>query len=338
MTGSYRRTTALALLVLVVVSACESDGPALSRRAPAPEPVHGKQRVEPDDVLVAFRRRCFDPSECDTSRNGIFGVHHRKRGHVRLTADPSDRDPAWSRDGRRLAFARCDRDDCDLWVLNLDEMKERRVTRGPHVDSDPSWSRDGTALVLQRCDPGELAGNSCELWITAVGGGAERVTRNDVADGNPDWSWKVDRIVFDRGDCRSGTTSCRRSSVLVIRPDGTGERVIARRTRGAWGPQWDQTRRRIVYDVCHGVCVRGDRKPGSPLVVLHLRRGSTVVRSRYESAFDPSFSPGGRRLVYGLRSGDEGTITYAPIAGGRERSLYGDYYYEGSSPDWRPRP
>ncbi|HEV2754990.1 MAG TPA: hypothetical protein VG318_04360 [Actinomycetota bacterium] len=336
MSTSCRGTTALALSLLMLASGCAGD----ESQPPPREPVRRERpRLEPADVEIAFRRRCFDRRECDRAGNGVFGAAARRRPPVRLTSDLSDRDPAWSPDGRRVAFARCDGADCDLWTLNVRTSTEHRVTTGPHADGDPSWSPDGNALVFQRCEPGRRARNSCELWIAGTRGGPRRrLTRNDVADGNPDWSWPLDRIVFDRGDCPSGTTSCARASVLVMRPDGTHERVLARHRYGAWEPQWDQTRPRIVYDACRNLCLRYEHDgQGSPFVVLHLRRGRRIVRSRFESAFAPSFSPGGRRLVYALRSGDDGTVTYLPLRGGRERTVYGDYYYEAFSPDWRTR-
>jgi dipeptidyl aminopeptidase/acylaminoacyl peptidase len=288
-----------------------------------------------DGVRIAFRRKCYDPAECDDVGNGVFGLRRRRPRLIRLTSDVSDRDPSWSPDGRRLAFARCDGDDCDLWTLDLAKSREERVTRGRLSDTEPTWSPGGRRLAFQRCRPGEKLRNSCELWSVGIAGGApRRLTRNAVADGNPDWAWATGAIVFDHGRCRSGTTGCRRSSIRVLRRDGTVDKVAAP-AHGAWGPRWDPAGRRIVHDVCVDVCIDVDEGPGSPLVIRHPIRGRRVVRSRWESASAPSFTPDGGRLLHALSTGDNGVVSVLALRGGRE-DVHHSYYGWVYSPDWRP--
>ncbi len=85
------------------------------------------------------------------------------------------------------------------------------------------------------------------------------------------------------------------------------------------------------------MCPDLDKRQGSPLVVLDLRRGRRVVYSRWESVFTPAFSPDGRRLMFAIYSGDNGGVGDLALHGGREDTFYSNYDYRAYSPDWRPR-
>ncbi len=56
--------------------------------------------------------------------------------------------PAWSPDGRKLAFV-SDRDgNSEVYVMNADGSGQRNLTRNAAFDADPSWSPDGRKLAF----------------------------------------------------------------------------------------------------------------------------------------------------------------------------------------------
>jgi TolB protein len=55
-------------------------------------------------------------------------------------------DPAFSPDGRRIAFSR----DGDIFVMRADGRGVRRLTRGRDQDGAPRYSPDGSALAFER--------------------------------------------------------------------------------------------------------------------------------------------------------------------------------------------
>lgn len=59
------------------------------------------------------------------------------------------RAPAWSPDGRSVAFVRGGPRASSIWLLDLRDGRSRRLTRGG-VDVAPAWSPDGRALVFVR--------------------------------------------------------------------------------------------------------------------------------------------------------------------------------------------
>ena len=56
--------------------------------------------------------------------------------------------PAWSPDGRKLAFV-SDRDgNSEVYVMNANGSGQRNLTRNPAFDADPAWSPDGRKIAF----------------------------------------------------------------------------------------------------------------------------------------------------------------------------------------------
>jgi TolB protein len=93
---------------------------------------------------------------------------------------PRDGDPAWSPDGRRIAFDRGG-ENRDVWVMDADGSNARRLTFAPGDDGWPRWAPHGRAIVFEsdRDDTSTAA-----YVIDLRRGQARRVAR---AAGYPDW-------------------------------------------------------------------------------------------------------------------------------------------------------
>ena len=69
-------------------------------------------------------------------------------GQRRLTRNPArDMDPAWSPDGRRIAFDRGGTQ--QIWLMNPDGSGQRSLTPAAGWRSrDPDWSPDGRKIAF----------------------------------------------------------------------------------------------------------------------------------------------------------------------------------------------
>lgn len=97
---------------------------------------------------------------------------------VRLTAfgGPHLGTPRWSRDGTRLAFAAHSAHGADLFLLDLEGDRPRRITGPPFHEVAPRWSADGSSLLFASDRTGEwqvwrlLASGDDPVQVTTSGG------------------------------------------------------------------------------------------------------------------------------------------------------------------------
>lgn len=77
---------------------------------------------------------------------------HSKQVTILLATKAGERQPAWSPDGKWIAFVRSPANrpkDTSIWVVNVASGALRRVTRG-HSDVMPAWSPDGREIAFLR--------------------------------------------------------------------------------------------------------------------------------------------------------------------------------------------
>jgi Tol biopolymer transport system component len=129
-------------------------------------------------------------------------------------------DPAWSPDGRKLAFVRLNAGFGEpIYVVKADGSGLRRLTRSSALDADPTWSPDGRKLAFVSARDG----NSEVYVMNADGSGQRSLTRNPAFDANPAWSPDGRKIVFVSN--RDGGYG-----IYVMNADGSGQQRLAQRS------------------------------------------------------------------------------------------------------------
>jgi Tol biopolymer transport system component len=164
--------------------------------------------------------------------------------------------PVWSSDGGRIAFD----SDVDLYVADADGGALRRVTDTAPGDpggweSQPRWSPDGAALVfVHTTQLNEEQWTADELGVIDLATGTRRTLTQGTS---PDWS--TAGIAFAR------------DGVRVIRPDGTGERLVD--PGEAFRVRWSPDRGRLV-----------SAGPGGVRVIEVVAEGSARLVAEGESS------------------------------------------------------
>ena len=101
----------------------------------------------------------MDPAEAATNRVALAAALRQadvyvmepdgtRRRRLTRTSVSDETAPAWSPDGRKIAFARNGSGDDGIYVMDADGSDVRRLTSGQ--DLEPSWSPDGTQLAFTR--------------------------------------------------------------------------------------------------------------------------------------------------------------------------------------------
>ena len=62
----------------------------------------------------------------------------------------NDTEPAWSRDGKRIAFVRAVEGNKEIYLVNADNGNETRLTFNSSVDATPNWSPEESQAIDRR--------------------------------------------------------------------------------------------------------------------------------------------------------------------------------------------
>jgi hypothetical protein len=228
----------------------------------APDAV-GRPAIAPNGSQIAYAAPLGDGT---LGRFAIFVSNLDGSGRTRITAPRlGDRDPAWSPDGRWIAFSRNLNDDLNdsrCCAIRLVRSNGADVTGvpGSRGGRNPAWSPDGTRLAYE---------TPAGIFVSNLDG-SQRVQLAGASGAEPAWSPDGSQIAYTRehGD----------ASELVVRPAVGGDfrvRVSSTRYR-IESPVWDNDGSTI-----HFVRYRGDG---------YLGRTAVTVRSH---------TPGvGQRLVF----------------------------------------
>jgi TolB protein len=279
------------------------------------------------------------------SRNGLLAFHSDRDGDpevftlsatgeasAKLTDNQviADLQPAWSPDGRRIAFVRRLRvgGRPDLFVMTAAGGGRARITRTLVAERDPSWSPEGTRIVYAaRTSPN----GPFRIFVAKADGSArEQLTAqaNGSADRSPAWSPDGSRIAFV-SDRNGGFPE-----LYVMNADGSG---VTRMTVNSFvdgNPTWSPDGSTIAIERC---CPDGSSEIYAVDVATRLETNLTGSASQMD--FDPSWSPDGTTIAFVSFAVGEGNIDiWTMNADGSSPLRLTTDAGADFSPDWQPLP
>jgi Tol biopolymer transport system component len=111
---------------------------------------------------------------------------------VNLTNAVTDSEPAWSPDGKSIAFVRIqpnDEKNGDIFVMTKDGSNQRTIVENDADDRNPAWSRDGRSIVFRSGRDQNPADTSGYFVADVEVGNVERLLPEEAghAAGPPSW-------------------------------------------------------------------------------------------------------------------------------------------------------
>ena len=301
------------------------DGSGLERLTDAPA-FDDQAALSPDGTTLAFV----------SSRSGnadIWLLDLRTRQMRNVTSHPAgDFRPAWSPDGRRLAFS-SDRDSThprvqfgeghstEVYVVELDGGRVRRLTHANGASGTPSWSPDGRRIVCYTAPQQEIG----PLAQRVTSAGSTRIVEVDVETGES-------RVIADGPGAKLFPRYLGAAGVAYLDRRGDGMLRLPGKAVGATGPfhapSWTADGTRVVFS-------RDVSTAWPPFQPAFSRdTGFRLIRA----GMFPQFTPDGARL----------TMADSPVAlaknsvlimnadGGSRAVLFSDPARSVLAPVWSP--
>jgi Tol biopolymer transport system component/serine/threonine protein kinase len=221
-----------------------------------------------------------------------------------LASSAADANPAWSPDGRRIAFQSYRSGTGNVWVCDADGSNPVQLTSFDSHTGTPRWSPDGRRIVFDSVE----AGDWNVYVIDADGGVPHRLTPDPSADFRGFWSRDGQWIYFasDRGG---------RTDIWRMPAEG-GEAVQVTRGGGLYAEvSWDD---QYLYYATR------DSGPDIRRVPVEGGEDVEVVPGPIGSAFDWAVAPDGLYYAHEAPNprGEEYSIQYLDFESGRTTEVF----------------
>jgi Tol biopolymer transport system component len=237
----------------------------------------GNSAVPQTSKLLAFVRGF------GTNNMEIFVAQEDGSGATQITNTTGQNwGPAWSPDGRQIAFA-SDRDENnELYVMDTNGNNQRRLTNTAVDEFFPSWSPDGRSLVYYRTDTNGINRDIFTLDIST--GQVQQLTNHPADDTYPVWSPSSGKIAFTSE--RDGI-----AAIYTINLDGTGLQRLTPLTSENWYPAWSPDGSLIAFH---------SNRDGNYEIYTMRPDGTNQTRITMNSTDDysPSWSGDGAHIVF----------------------------------------
>jgi TolB protein len=225
--------------------------------------------------------------------------------------------PAWSPDGRKLAYVSFESGNSSVYVQDLGTGARQVVSNSRGINSAPSFSPDGGRLALSLSKSGNP-----DIYVLDLGSRQlTQVTRHFAIDTEARWAPDGQSLYFTSD--RSG-----KPQIYQVSPSG-GEP-----SRVTFQGQYNASPSVVDAKGIKIAMVQGSGNVYRIAVLDRTTNQNTLVSPGSQDEH-PSFAPNGSMLLYAASEGSRGVL-YAASADGRVRQRLGLAEGDVREPVWGP--
>ncbi len=172
----------------------------------------------------------------------------------------------------------------EIFLMNLDGKRVRRLTRHPEYDAVPAWSPDGQKIAFMsfRDEPRDI------YVMNPDGTNLINLTQSpERSDSHPSWSPDGKQIVFSTGD------------IWVMDADGENQRNLTNHHAGDINPEWSPDGRQIAFSSNRDRAWEFEGWDNRDVYVMNTD-GTNPINLTNHPAEDgsPAWSPDGKRIAF----------------------------------------
>jgi TolB protein len=203
-------------------------------------------------------------------------------GQVALASPEPIISPAWSPDGKQLAYVSFESQKAVVWIQDLGTGARRRLANFRGSNSAPAWAPDGKrlAVTLSQDGPAQL------YTMPVAGGAATRLVRSNAIDTEAVYA-ADGRLVYFVSDRGGGP------QIYRVGADGSAVERITFNGDYNISPAVSPDGRQLAFVT---------RQSGAfKLMLQDLLTGTVTPLTDTQDDESPSFAPNGRLIVYATR-------------------------------------
>ncbi len=210
--------------------------------------------------------------------------------------------PAWSPDGRDLAYVSFEGRKASIYVQGVYTGQRQKVASFRGINGAPAWSPDGKKLALTLSKDGNPDIYVLDLQNKSL----LRLTNHYGIDTEPAWSPDGKYVAF---------TSSRGGQPQIYKVPAFGGKVQRVTYKGKYNA-------RATYSPDGNLLAMVNREAGSfRVALLDLATGSMRILSQGNLDESPSFAPNGGMVIYATKIGGKGELAAVSVDGNVKQRL-----------------